>query len=149
GIIGGNEAAFPACAAFKKNVKFFLHCLGNFTGQPELGIEQNREAVERALLHLNQLTADRLVSPQIDKVFPFEEAVAAHQYMESGEARGRVVLQGERGSAGCLSSPARNFSAGHPVLRRQVIHLTEDSAWPTRSRLCPRNSNRSPARKTR
>ncbi|KRW57293.1 zinc-dependent alcohol dehydrogenase family protein [Stutzerimonas nitrititolerans] len=95
GIIGGNEAAFPACAAFKKNVKFFLHCLGNFTGQPELGIEQNREAVERALLHLNQLTADRLVSPQIDKVFPFEEAVAAHQYMESGEARGRVVLQVE------------------------------------------------------
>lgn len=93
GMIGGNETAFPACAAFKKNFKFFLHCLCDFTGQPELGIEQNREAVERALLHINQLTADRLVTPQVDKVFPFEEAVAAHQYVESGMARGRVVLQ--------------------------------------------------------
>lgn len=92
GMIGGNETAFPACAAFKKNFKFFLHCLCDFTGQPELGIEQNREAVERALLHINQLTADRLVTPQIDKVFAFEEAIAAHQYLESGEARGRVVL---------------------------------------------------------
>lgn len=93
GMIGGNETAFPACAAFKKNFKFFLHCLCDFTGQPELGIEQNREAVERALLHINQLTADRLVTPQVDKVFPFEEAVAAHQYVESGLARGRVILQ--------------------------------------------------------
>jgi len=92
GMIGGNETAFPACAAFKKNFKFFLHCLCDFTGQPELGIKQNHEAVERALLHINQLTADRLVTPQIDKVFPFEEAVAAHQYLESGEARGRIVL---------------------------------------------------------
>lgn len=95
GMIGGNETAFPACAAFKKNFKFFLHCLCDFTGQPELGIKQNREAVERALLHINQLTADRLVTPQIDKVFAFEEAVAAHQYLESGEARGRIVLSVE------------------------------------------------------
>ncbi|MHB0763906.1 zinc-dependent alcohol dehydrogenase family protein [Stutzerimonas sp. NM35] len=93
GIIGGNETAFPACAAFKKNFKFFLHCLCDFTGQPEMGIEQNREAVERALSHINQLTADRLVGPQIDKVFPFEEAVAAHQYLESGAARGRIALR--------------------------------------------------------
>ena len=92
GTLGGNETAFPACAAFKKNFKFFLHCLCDFTGQPELGIEQNREAVGRALRHINQLTADRMVTPQIDKVFRFEEAVAAHQYLESGEARGRVVL---------------------------------------------------------
>lgn len=95
GLNGGNETAFPACAAFKKNFKFFLHCICDFTGQPELGIEQNREAVERALLHLNQLTTDRLLSPQIDRVFPFEEVVAAHQYLESGDARGRVVLRVE------------------------------------------------------
>jgi NADPH:quinone reductase-like Zn-dependent oxidoreductase len=93
GLNGGNETAFPACAAFKKNFKFFLHCLCDFTGQPELGIEQNREAVENALLHINQLTADRLITPQVDKVFGFDEVVAAHEYVESGVPRGRVVLR--------------------------------------------------------
>lgn len=93
GLNGGNETAFPACAAFKKNFKFFLHCLCDFTGQPELGIEQDREAVQRALLHINQLTADRLVTPQVDKVFAFDEVVAAHEYVESGAARGRVALR--------------------------------------------------------
>ena len=66
---GGNETALPVCAAFKKNFKFFLHCLCDFTGQPELGIEQNREAVERALQHINQLTVDRPVRPQVDRQF--------------------------------------------------------------------------------
>ena len=92
GINGGNETAFPACAAFKKNFKFFLHCLCDFTGQPELGIEQNREAVQRALLHINQLTADRLFVPQVDKVFGFDQVIEAHEYVESGIPRGRVVL---------------------------------------------------------
>ena len=69
GMNGGNETALPVCAAFKKNFKFFLHCLCDFTGQPELGIEQNREAVERALQHINQLTVDRLVRPQVDRQF--------------------------------------------------------------------------------
>ena len=92
GMNGGNETALPVCAAFKKNFKFFLHCLCDFTGQPELGIEQNREAVERALQHINQLTVDRLIWPQLDRQFPFEQAVEAHQYVESGVPRGRVVL---------------------------------------------------------
>jgi len=92
GMNGGNETALPVCAAFKKNFKFFLHCLCDFTGQPELGIEQNREAVERALQHINQLTVDRLIWPQLDRQFSFEQAVEAHQYVESGVPRGRVVL---------------------------------------------------------
>ena len=69
------------------------NCLCDFTGQPELGIEQNRDAVERALLHINQLTADRLVTPQVDKVFTFDDVVAAHEYVESGAPRGRVALR--------------------------------------------------------
>ncbi len=93
GLNGGNETAFPACAAFKKNFKFFLHCLCDFTGQPDLGIEQDREAVERALLHINQLTADRMIAPQVDRVFGFDEVVEAHRYVESGVPRGRVALR--------------------------------------------------------
>lgn len=93
GLNGGNETAFPACAAFKKNFKFFLHSLCDFTGQPELGIKQDCEAVQRALLHINQLTVDRLITPQVDKVYAFGEVVEAHRYVESGVPRGRVVLR--------------------------------------------------------
>lgn len=93
GINGGNDTAFPACAAFKKHLQFFRHCVLDFTGCPELGIEPNNEAVQRALTHINQMTADRLLTPVIDKVFDFEDFVAAHRYMETCPNRGRVALK--------------------------------------------------------
>lgn len=90
---GGNDTAFPACAAFKKHLQFFRHCVLDFTGCPELGIEPNDEAVQRALTHINQMTADRLLTPVIDKVFDFDDFVAAHRYMETCPDRGRVALK--------------------------------------------------------
>ena len=92
GINGGNDAAFPACAAFKKHLQFFRHCVLDFTGHSELGIEQDCAAVQRALDHINQLTADRLLKPCIDKVFEFDAFVEAHRYMEGCPDRGRVAL---------------------------------------------------------
>ncbi|MET1077703.1 MAG: zinc-dependent alcohol dehydrogenase family protein [Pseudomonas sp.] len=93
GLQGGNQTPFPACAAFQKNIQFFVHCLGNFTGKPELGIPQDRAALERALLAINQLTRDGLLRPQVDRVFPFEQFVEAHRYLENGPCRGQVALQ--------------------------------------------------------
>ncbi|RJG08798.1 alcohol dehydrogenase [Pseudomonas cavernicola] len=93
GLQGGNQTPFPACAAFQKNIQFFVHCLGNFTGKPELGIPQDQVALERALSALNQLTRDRVLLPRIERVFPFTEFVEAHHYMEGCPKRGRVVLQ--------------------------------------------------------
>jgi NADPH:quinone reductase-like Zn-dependent oxidoreductase len=92
GVNGGNDTAFPACAAFKKHMQFFRHCVLDFTGLPELGIEPNQEAVQRALQHINQLTADHLLTPVIDKVFTFDDFIAAHRYMETCPNRGRVAL---------------------------------------------------------
>lgn len=91
--INGNDTAFPACAAFKKHLQFFRHCVLDFTGCPELGIEPNNDAVQRALTHINQMTADRLLTPVIDKVFDFEDFVEAHRYMETCPNRGRVALK--------------------------------------------------------
>jgi NADPH:quinone reductase-like Zn-dependent oxidoreductase len=92
GVNGGNDTAFPACAAFKKHMQFFRHCVLDFTGHPELGIEPNQEAVQRALQHINRLTADHLLTPVIDKVFAFDDFIAAHRYMETCPNRGRVAL---------------------------------------------------------
>ena len=92
GVNGGNDAAFPACAAFKKHLQFFRHCVMDFTGQPDLGLQRDEEAVQRALQRINQLTADRLLKPTIAKSFALEDFVAANQFMETCPAGGRVVM---------------------------------------------------------
>nr|WP_297456646.1 zinc-dependent alcohol dehydrogenase family protein [uncultured Halomonas sp.] len=94
GLRGGNETALPACAAFEKNIQFFVHCLTSFTGKPELGIPQNCEALHRALAVIDRMTVDRVLLPQIDSVFPFTEVIDAHRYLEKQcPRRGRVVLE--------------------------------------------------------
>ncbi|MBF8780204.1 zinc-dependent alcohol dehydrogenase family protein [Pseudomonas fulva] len=92
GLQGGNQTPFPACAAFQKNIRFHVHCIGNFLGKPELGICQDQAALQRALHEINQFTADQLLTPQIIKVYPFERAVDAHRYMDACPCGGRVVL---------------------------------------------------------
>ncbi|MNT11918.1 Mycocerosic acid synthase [compost metagenome] len=93
GLQGGNQTPFPACAAFQKNIQFFVHCIGNFTGKPELGITQDQVALHRALRDINQFTADKLLTPQIIKVYPFERVVEAHRYMDECPCGGRLVLE--------------------------------------------------------
>ena len=93
GLQGGNQTRLPACACFHKNIQFFVHCIGNFTGKPELGIDQDVEAIQRALREINQLTADRVLLPLDVKVFPFDKFVDAHRYMDDCPCRGRVALE--------------------------------------------------------
>lgn len=93
GLQGGNETPFPACAAFQKNIQFFVHCIGNFTGKEELSIPQDKEAVAKALQGINQLTGDGLLKAQIDQVFSFDKVVDAHRRMEICPSRGRVVIE--------------------------------------------------------
>ena len=46
----------------------------------------------KAVQGINQLTADGLLKPLIDKVYSFDEVVEAHRYMETCPSRGRVLL---------------------------------------------------------
>lgn len=95
GLQGGNQTPFPACAAFQKNIQFFVHCLGNFTGKPELGITQDDAALQRALRDINQLTADRVLEPLKTRAFAFSDVVQAHRYMDGCPIGGRAVLEVE------------------------------------------------------
>ncbi|MFK7698123.1 zinc-dependent alcohol dehydrogenase family protein [Pseudomonas caspiana] len=99
GLQGGNQTPFPACAAFQKNIQFFVHCLGNFTGKPELGITQDDAALQRALRDINQLTADRVLEPLKTRVFAFSDVVQAHRYMDGCPIGGRAVLEVEKPQA--------------------------------------------------
>lgn len=93
GCNGGNESAFPACAAFKKHLQFYRHCLMDFTGHPEMGLERNDESVSKALAHIEQLTRDRLLKPVVDRVFEFDQVVEAQNLSEArpgGDPRRRL-----------------------------------------------------------
>jgi NADPH:quinone reductase-like Zn-dependent oxidoreductase len=93
GLRGGNKTPFPALQAFRKNMRFHVHCLENFTGKPELGIEQNEPAVQRALQGINAITADGLLKPDIHRTWPFEQFGKAHHHLDDHPVRGRVVLK--------------------------------------------------------
>lgn len=93
GLQGGNQTALPACAAFQKSLQLHLHCLCNFTGKPELDIPQDEAVVQRALVQINQLTADRVLQPAALRVFAFDQVVDAHRYMDECPCIGRVVLK--------------------------------------------------------
>ncbi|KRW58109.1 zinc-dependent alcohol dehydrogenase family protein [Pseudomonas sp. TTU2014-080ASC] len=91
-LYGGNETSLPACAAFKKNIRFYINMVTNFTGNESVGIPQNTKAVSKALEAIRMLTVDGLLKPCINKVFSFEDVVEAHQYMSKCPSQGRVVL---------------------------------------------------------
>ncbi|MEW5297480.1 MAG: hypothetical protein WDW36_000686 [Sanguina aurantia] len=52
----------------------------------------NSEA-KSGLVQLSDLMAAGKLTPLIDRIMPLEESAAAHEYMEKGHARGKVVLQ--------------------------------------------------------
>jgi NADPH2:quinone reductase len=95
GLRGGNKTPFPAIEAFRKNIRFFVHCLCNFTGKPEFDIQQNAEALERALSAINRLTVEQGLVADIDRTFRFEQAAKAHHYLDQKPVHGRVVLNVE------------------------------------------------------
>ncbi|MFK3970765.1 zinc-dependent alcohol dehydrogenase family protein [Pseudomonas sp. NPDC087358] len=92
GLRGGNQTPFPALQAFKKNMRFFVHCLENFTGKPELDIAQDGPAMQRALATINELTAQSLLKMDIHRTWPFEQFGKAHHHLDDEPVRGRVVL---------------------------------------------------------
>jgi NADPH:quinone reductase-like Zn-dependent oxidoreductase len=92
GLRGGNQTPFPALQAFKKNMRFFVHCLENFTGKPELNIAQDGPAMQRALATINELTAQGLLKMDIHRTWPFEQFGKAHHHLDDEPVRGRVVL---------------------------------------------------------
>ena len=45
------------------------------------------------LLFLNELIISGELKPVVDRIFPFEELVEAHRYVESGQKRGNIAIQ--------------------------------------------------------
>jgi NADPH:quinone reductase-like Zn-dependent oxidoreductase len=56
-------------------------------------VEEKADAVRRFEAEVVPLIASGALSANIDKVFPMSDVRAAHEYMESNESFGKIVLE--------------------------------------------------------
>lgn len=74
----------------KKKIKHLLKLGGVY--KTVGGFEYAKES-QQQLEFLKELFEKRKLKPVIDKVFPFEEVVDAHKYVDTGRKKGNVVLK--------------------------------------------------------
>ena len=93
GFKGGDAAmAVPIWDLFIRTLKFHVYKVLDFTGAPTLGIPADSQAVERAITFINSNIEKGLLNPTVDRVFKFNDMVAAHRYVESGVQTGKIVV---------------------------------------------------------
>ncbi len=86
GLVAGRSAELDLGAVLSKR----LHIIGTaLRSRPPAEKVQTTEAFARAVL---PLLAEGRVRPVLDRVYPAEQAPAAHRRMESGENFGKLVL---------------------------------------------------------
>ena len=84
GWLSGEATPFPLFQAFQKGLTVRGYTLYEFVADPVLRPKAERfiyEHLERGKL-----------KPKIDRVFPFDEIVAAHRHLESNQQVGKVVM---------------------------------------------------------
>lgn len=56
-------------------------------------LHQNTKVNSRTLHRLAKVVEEGIITPQVDKTFPLDQAVQAFSHMETGHPRGKVVIQ--------------------------------------------------------
>lgn len=87
GLVGGRSAEFNLGSALTKRLKIFGTVLRSRSA------EEKAEATKRFIEEVLPLLESGKVKPNIDKIFPLEEIQKAHEYVESNESFGKVVLE--------------------------------------------------------
>jgi NADPH2:quinone reductase len=89
GLTGGRTAEIDLGIALMKR----LTIIGTVLRARSL--EEKAEATREFTLSVVPLLADGRVRPNVDRVFDFQDVRAAHEYLESNESFGKVVLRFE------------------------------------------------------
>ena len=87
GLTAGSNAEIDLGIALRKRVTIIGTTL---RGRPT---EEKAEAVKRFANEVVPLLANAKLVPNIDEVFPASEVRAAHEYLESNESFGKVILE--------------------------------------------------------
>lgn len=84
GNLAQEPAPYPLFAALGKGLTFRGYTLFEMVSQPEI-----REKAEKYVIE-NLISG--MLKPKIDKIFPLDQIVEAHRYMESNEQIGKIVV---------------------------------------------------------
>jgi NADPH:quinone reductase-like Zn-dependent oxidoreductase len=93
GALGGTNVPYPLFAAFARNFTLRSYIIYSFCGLETLGLRRNEEAFARAVQFINENLASGKLKPAIAKIFPLSEIQEAHQYMESNQQLGKIVIK--------------------------------------------------------
>jgi len=87
GLVGGRNADFDLGLALVKRIKIIGTALRSRT------VGEKADAVSAFEREVLPSIADGTIKPNIDRVYPFNDVAAAHEYLESNESFGKVVLE--------------------------------------------------------
>jgi NADPH2:quinone reductase len=87
GLTSGRNAEFDLGAALYKRARIIGTTLRGRS------IEEKADATKRFAADVIPLLGNGNVIPNIDRVYPATDVVAAHRYLESNESFGKVVLE--------------------------------------------------------
>jgi len=87
GLTAGSTAQFNLAIALYKRLKI----IG--TALRARSLKEKAEVTGRFARDVIPLLADGTVRPNVDKVFPVEDVRAAHEYLESNESFGKVIME--------------------------------------------------------
>ncbi len=87
GLVGGAKAEFNLGIALAKRLKVLGTVLRSRS------TAEKSEATAKFIAEVVPLLESGKVKPTIDKIFPVEEIRKAHEYVESNESFGKVVLE--------------------------------------------------------
>ena len=87
GLVSGRTAEFNLGTALSKRLKIIGTVLRSRS------TKEKAEATRRFIEEVVPLFENGAIKPNIDKVFSFEEIGKAHEYIESNESFGKVVLE--------------------------------------------------------
>ncbi len=87
GLVGGRKAEFDLGTALTKRLKIIGTVLRSRVA------DEKAEATENFIKEVLPLIEAGKITPNLDKVFKVEDVRKAHEYMESNESFGKIVLE--------------------------------------------------------
>ncbi len=84
GSLSTEATPFPLVTSMKKGLSIRGYTLWEIVGDPAM--------LERAKTYIYENLASCALQPVIDRVFTLDQIVAAHQYMESNQQNGKIVV---------------------------------------------------------
>lgn len=92
GLVGGSSADINLGVILKKRLKLIGTVLRSRSDQ------EKTDAVAAFVRDVLPFIKNGAIKPNLDRVFPMTEIIAAHEYLESNQSFGKVVLEISRGS---------------------------------------------------